>query len=122
MRNAMKIAGIGLAAAAVLSLGAAATATAATTPGGGTYADCAYGDVCIYAGANWNGTPLSFTTYGAHNLSNEFGVHRVFNNQYGGATVQLCTGYNGTGCGSPIAQYTYRDANLTPINSIVLSP
>ena len=90
---------------------------------GGTYANCPYGDACIYAGANWNGTPLRYLTYGAHNLQNQFGVHRVFNNQYGGAVVRLCTGYNGTGhCSAPLLQYNYEDVNLTPINSIVLQP
>jgi hypothetical protein len=120
MHSTRKTAALALAGAAALSFGAAATATAAT-PAGGTYANCGYGAACIYAGANWNGTPLAYYSYGAHKLSNEYGVHRVFNNQYGGTTVRLCTGSNGTGCGSPITEYTYDDVNLTPINSILLT-
>jgi hypothetical protein len=66
--------------------------------------------------------PLRFYTYGAHNLSNQFGVHRVFNRQYGGAWASLCGGYNGGGGLQGVlgAGYSY-DFNLTPVNSIVLS-
>lgn len=83
---------------------------------------CASGDACIYAGADW-GTPTNtYYTYGSHNLSNQVGTHRVFNNQTDGATLQLCTGYNGSGCGTAHAPGWSGDVNLTPINSIVLSP
>lgn len=41
-----------------------------------------------------------YWSYGAHNLSNQHGDHYVFNNQYGGASMSLCTGYNGVGCGA----------------------
>jgi hypothetical protein len=121
MRNVMKTVAIGFAAAATLSLGAAATATAATTPAGGTYEGCDYGAVCIYPGASWSGTPIEFYSYGAHNLTNETGVHRVFNNQYNGAIARTCTGYNGAGCQGVLAEYTYEDVNLTPINSVLLA-
>jgi hypothetical protein len=49
-------------------------------------------------------------------------VHRVFNNQSGGATARTCTGYNGTGCQGYLTAYSYIDKNLTPINSITLQP
>ncbi len=39
-----------------------------------------------------------YWSYGAHNLSNQYGDHYVFDNQYGGASMSLCTGYNGVGC------------------------
>lgn len=60
--------------------------------------------------------------YGVYNLNNQTGTHRVFNNQTGGATVQLCTGYDGVGCGEKMPTWTYWDVNLTPINSIKLAP
>lgn len=95
-------------------------------PASGTYEGCPYGDVCIYPNASWNGGhPQSsqgeFFYFGCYDLVNQFGVHRVFNNQYGGATVTL---YYGSGCTDSyftIDQYTYSDVNLTPIYSISLN-
>ncbi|WP_346268220.1 hypothetical protein [Streptomyces sp. SCUT-3] len=101
-----------------------ATAQAGTLGAQGTYAGCPSGYVCIYQGASWNNgvTEHKYYTYGAHNLVNEYGTHRVFNNQTGDATVQLCRGYNGVDCGSKIKPWTYVDVDLTPYNSIKLSP
>ncbi|WP_046780690.1 hypothetical protein [Streptomyces yangpuensis] len=88
-----------------------------------TWAGCPDGAVCIYP---QNENPAVrpthvFYRYGAHNLSNQFGKHWVLNNQYGGATANLCTGSNGAGCGSPIAAKTGVYADLTPVNSIRLN-
>ncbi|WP_327156626.1 hypothetical protein [Streptomyces tubercidicus] len=120
----------GMAAAAVAALlvpagvvvgtaGPAAAAKAATTQG------CPYGAVCIYPqNAGWNGGHPShfYYSYGAHNLSNMVGVHRIYNNQSGGATMRTCTGYNGTGCEGYLPANNYIDKNMTPINSITLQP
>ncbi|MEU2396130.1 hypothetical protein [Streptomyces sp. NPDC007369] len=106
------------AAAAVLALGGAADARPADE-----WAGCPYGSVCIYP-ENQNPAVKPthvFTRYGAHNLSNQFGNHWVLNNQYGGATARLCTGFNGVGCGAPIGEGRGVYANLTPINSITLN-
>ena len=105
---------------AAVMLAGAGVAMTGTAAAGGTYAGCPYGAVCIYPGASFSGTPLKYYSYGVHRLYNQYGVHRVFNNQYGGAIMRTCTGI-GTGCGSALAMYTYRDQNLTPINSIVLA-
>ncbi|MER5636833.1 hypothetical protein ABT095_07755 [Kitasatospora sp. NPDC002227] len=89
------------------------------------YQGCPSGAVCIYpAGTGWNGGHPSdfYYSYGAHNLSNMNGTHRVFNNQTGGATMQTCTGWNGTGCQGYLLAFTYMDKDMTPINSIVLNP
>ncbi|WP_394829601.1 hypothetical protein [Pendulispora albinea] len=89
----------------------------------GTYEGCPYGAVCIYPqNAGWNnGKPSHvYTKYGAYNLSNMFGVHRFFNNQYGGAVARSCTGYNGTGCEGDLTEYSFIDKDFTPINSITL--
>lgn len=59
---------------------------------------------------------------GAHNLSNQYGVHRVFNNQYGGWYATLNKGYNGANPVFRINEYYYTDYNLTPINSVSLVP
>jgi hypothetical protein len=86
---------------------------------------CPSGAVCVYPrGAGWNNNHPSyfFYSYGAHNLKNQVGSHRVLDNQYGGADAWLCLGYNGTGKwknGLPIG--SWNDFNLSPINSIKLT-
>ncbi|MEU6775055.1 hypothetical protein [Streptomyces sp. NPDC046759] len=104
--------------AAVLAMSGAAHAKPASP-----WAGCPDGAVCVYPqDQNPAQKPsLVFYSYGAHNLSNQYGRHWVLNNQYGGATASLCTGYDGAGCGSPIAQGTGVYADLSPINSITLN-
>jgi hypothetical protein len=51
-----------------------------------------------------------------------FGTHRILNNQTGGATMQTCTGSNGTGCEGYLPAGWFIDKNMTPINSIRLNP
>lgn len=110
------------AAGAVLATGAGAQAAGVGAQA--TYQGCPSGYVCIYPNASWNnGVPEhTYYTYGAHNLVEEYGTHRIFNNQTDGATVQTCTGSNGANCGSKMGTWTYRDQNLTPVNSIRLAP
>jgi len=114
-----------MAAPAVATAALVLAATAGTASASGSYYGCPYGAVCIYN----NGDPNSgiesggiYWSYGAHNLSNQYGYHYVVNNQYGGAWVETCTGYNGTGDGETIIYgEPYGDSlYLTPINSIVL--
>lgn len=113
----------------VLMAAAGLTAVNATTAqAGGTYAGCPYGAVCVYPNASWNnGHPsIVLWSYGGHNLSNQFGMHRVFNNQTGTAHGWLCKQYNGANCtpfpnGYPIEHYTFVDYDLGPINSILLT-
>lgn len=103
----------------------ALTTAPASAASNATYYGCPYGAVCIYNNADPNSGIQSggvYWAYGAHNLSNQFGDHYVVNNQYGGAWVELCTGYNGTGRGESIifgAPYGNVE-NLSPINSIFL--
>jgi hypothetical protein len=88
---------------------------------------CPAGYVCIYREGVFpvddpNPT-VKFYTYGAHNLSNQYGYHYVVNNQTGIASFTLCTGYNGRGCtDGPYGAINYQYAYLTPINSIRLDP
>ncbi len=114
----LKVAAVGFAVSTVVSLGAA---NAQARPAGGNYKGCAYGAVCIYPGASYSGTPKEYYSYGYHNLSGEYGTHRILNNQYGGAIMRTCTGSNGTGCQGVLGAYQYEDKNMTPINSIVLA-
>lgn len=112
-------AAVATAAVAVIALGGTVEAKPADA-----WAGCPEGAVCIYP-QNQNPAVKPthvFYTYGAHNLSNQFGRHWVLNNQYGGATANLCTGYNGAGCGGAIAAKTGVYADLGPINSIRLNP
>jgi hypothetical protein len=86
---------------------------------------CPSGAVCIYPqNAGWNNARPShiYWRYGYHNLRNQYGVHRIYNNQTGGATMRTCLGYNGTRCEGYLPAGWYIDKNLTPINSITLQP
>jgi hypothetical protein len=62
-----------------------------------------------------------YWSYGAHNLSNQYGDHYVFNNQYGGASMSLCTGYNGVGCHVALEVQEIGSFNLTHYNSVTLN-
>lgn len=113
------------AAALAFTVGAITTVGTTSAHAAGTYQGCPYGAVCIYPeNTGWNnGQPSHFYyAYGYHNLSNQYGTHRVFNNQSDGATARTCTGYNGTGCEGYLTAFSYIDKNLTPINSITLQP
>ncbi len=115
------VSAITLAAGAVMSVGAA-TATSASAAG--SYEGCPSGYVCLYPqNAGWNGghPSAAYYNYGAYNLVNQYGTHRFFNNQTGGAVGHICTGYGGGGTclGQPAG--TWSDDNFTPINSITLT-
>jgi len=119
-RNAMAAASVAALMLAGASVGMTGTATASGTNWG-----CPYGAVCIYPGPSFSGTPLKYYSYGAHQLYNQVGMHRVYNNQYGGATVQLCTGGSpgyATNCGSVFPAGYYEDGDLRPYNAIYLQP
>ncbi|WP_433174714.1 hypothetical protein [Actinoallomurus sp. CA-150999] len=125
------LAGMTLTAASAVAFTAPATAAQASThpkpariSPAGTVEGCPSGDVCIYPDASWNAGKPSYYyyDYGYYNLSNMYGMLRIFNNQTGGATMRTCTGYNGTGCQGYLKAGTYMDKDMTPINSITLEP
>jgi len=119
--------------ATTYAFAAALTAGAAVTMVSPAHADdveaqarhgCPYGAVCIYPQDNWNGGKPEhvYHSYGAHPLHEEYGVQRLFNNQYGGSTVSLCKGTDGTNCGTEMDPNTYADVDFTPFNTIRLNP
>jgi hypothetical protein len=117
-----RVAAAGLAVAAVVGV---QTLVAPSAEAAGTYQGCPYGAVCVYPqNAGWNGghPSLFFYSYGAHNLSNQYGNHYVFNNQYGGASSTLNKGYNGASPYFRINAYNVCNCDLTPTNSITLLP
>ncbi|MFI5979879.1 hypothetical protein ACIBEA_03265 [Streptomyces sp. NPDC051555] len=115
-----------LAASGTLALGlAASVAPTASAAPAASWHGCPSGAVCIYPqDAGWNGDrpSLTYYSYGAHNLSNQYGNHYIANNQTGGATMSTCTGYNGEGRQGNLAAGTWMIKDLTPINSITLQP
>lgn len=120
MRKVMKgVAGFALAAGLVMTAGGTNAQAS-----GSTYEGCPYGYVCVYPGSNWNGgvPSLKYYTYGVHDLYNQYGTHRVFNNQSGGAIARLCKNSDGTNCVFTLNSWTYVDYDLTPINAIDLAP
>ncbi|WP_458248728.1 hypothetical protein [Streptomyces sp. MAI_2237] len=109
-------------ATAVVAMGGAAQAAPA---GDSTVYGCRSGNVCIWAeGVEPFDDPhptVQFSSYGYHNLSNQYGEHAVLNNQYGGATASLCHNYGGTNCYETLFQDDWAYENLTPVNSITLN-
>ncbi|MFB4423815.1 hypothetical protein C5F59_022360 [Streptomyces sp. QL37] len=109
------------AAGAVLVTGAGSQAAEAGARA--TVHGCPSGAVCLYPGSGWNGDKPEhmYWSYGAHNLVDETGTHRVLNNQTGGATAALCKGYDGVNCGDKGYPGETIVTNMTPINSIRLA-
>ena len=107
---------------------AALTATALIGMSGAAQADvtssahgCPSGAVCIYPDDSWNGDPTYvFWSYDTHLIYNQYGEHRVFNNQTGLAYAELCTGSDGENCDNLIGPGEHTDINLTEVNSINL--
>jgi hypothetical protein len=103
----------------VLVLGSGATAAQAAS-----YQGCDTGYVCLYPeNRGWNnGRPSHrWYYYGTYNLSNVYGVHRIFNNQTLGADLWLCWEYDGGECLVRMTPGAYADLDFTPINSIKLT-
>lgn len=100
----------------------------------GTVRGCPSGYACIYPrdkGWNNNSPSNKYYTYGCHRLYDQYGTHRVFNNQTGGAYVLLfkTSDCSGTGIVLPYpisSRYLSAgrsvDVDLTPINAIYLEP
>ncbi|MFJ6746735.1 MULTISPECIES: hypothetical protein [unclassified Streptomyces] len=108
---------------ALLSIGAGAAPAQAQAHTAAASHGCPSGYVCLYPNGSWNGDrPIyKWTTYGAHNISGQYGTKRFFNNQTGGAIARNCTGSNGTGCQGAQRAGTYADYNYTPYNSVLLA-
>jgi len=109
--------------------------TATGLASGPSFHGCPYGAVCVYpANTGWNGDhpKYAFFSYAGHNIFNEFGTHRIADNQYGAHAAGLCAGSNGTGGfanveglvgeGNPTYSPFFWDQNLTPVNSLDLRP
>lgn len=124
-----KLASLTVAAATLASTAVAFAAPAGASPAAAAafkQHGCPPGAVCIYPkGTGWNGGHPEangfFYSYGYHNLTGQVGLHRIFNNQTGGAIMRTCTGYNGKGCQGIMDANQYEDKQMTPINSIVLA-
>jgi hypothetical protein len=86
---------------------------------------CPAGYVCYYPqNAGWNGDrpSVKYYRYGSYNLSEQYGTHRLFNNQTDGAKAYTCTGWNGGGTCTRLDAGQWADRNITPVNSIKLTP
>ncbi|MCX5413551.1 hypothetical protein [Streptomyces sp. NBC_00059] len=94
-------------------------------PASAAQSDCPVGAVCIYPEGKSEKTTKPTNIYysrGVHKLYNQENFHWVYNNQTDGWTVRLCTGGNGTGCGTALQPDYLRWADLSPINSILIEP
>ncbi|GHP01113.1 hypothetical protein KSF_111600 [Reticulibacter mediterranei] len=113
-----------LLAVSLVFAGGVSAPTAHAAPAG-TIHGCPSGYVCIYPqNAGWNGDKpsLKYYYYGVYQLSNQYGTHEIFNNQYSNAGFDLCTDWNGTVCDLGFSINSYGAVDLTPINSVRVKP
>ncbi|MEV4787108.1 hypothetical protein AB0K53_16925 [Streptomyces tuirus] len=59
---------------------------------------------------------------GVHKLYNQVGVQTVFNNQTDDWKFPLCQGSNGEDCGWTFYEGSWTDVDLTPFNSVIVTP
>ncbi|MFI5667789.1 hypothetical protein [Streptomyces sp. NPDC051704] len=113
-----------LAATGVLALGTGVLAASPASASDQAFYGCASGDACIWgAGAPLETGPTNaYRQARTYNLSNQNDYHYVKNNQTGGWKFKLCTGWNGTGTCYTLYQDELWWVNLTPINSVVVTP
>ncbi|MCX4908510.1 hypothetical protein [Streptomyces sp. NBC_00878] len=101
-----------------LGMGVLSASPASAAPTG-----CPSGAACIYGGPNASGGVTNqYWSRGVHRLYNQFGVHTVFNNQTDGWKFKLCKGSNGTNCDWTFYQGAWWDVDLTPYNSVIVTP
>ncbi|MFF4848169.1 hypothetical protein [Streptomyces sp. NPDC001194] len=113
-----------LAATGVMALGTGVLAASPATASDQVFYGCASGDACIWgAGAPLETGPTNaYRQARTYNLSNQNNYHYVKNNQTGGWKFKLCTGWNGTGTCYTMSQDELWWVDLTPINSVVVTP
>ncbi|MFC3990042.1 hypothetical protein [Actinoplanes siamensis] len=111
------LAGTGIVAGAVVTSANPALASNETRAG------CPSGYVCLYNTTSYDsGILAKWSSSGAHNLSNVYNDHVIYNNQTDNWIFKVCTGYNGAGCGAAYPQDTAWVLNFTPINSVYVGP
>jgi len=113
------------AAVAGVLLSATALTPAANAAAAKSRHGCPSGYVCIYPGKGWHNNKPShkYYKYGCYKLYNQYGTHRVLNNQTGYAPTD---GYTSSNCGKGFKFYiasggAWADVNLSPVNSIDLT-
>lgn len=117
----------------VAALAAGATAVLATSAllaphaeaAGKSLHGCPSGAVCIYPtkGGLKAGPERGeiFYSYGAHNLTNQYGKHVIVNNQYQGAGFRVCYSYGGRNCtGIDRFRGVYYPFDLAKVDSFTL--
>ncbi|MFE5520308.1 hypothetical protein ACFQ9Q_21690 [Streptomyces virginiae] len=114
-----------VAATATLALGTGVLAAGPAQASYNTVEGCRSGEACIWP----EGSPaagvqpsLRFSNAGTYNLSNQENWHWVLNNQTQNWKFKLCTGWNGGGTCTNIPVDQWVAVNLSPINSVIVSP
>ncbi|MFJ7270549.1 hypothetical protein ACIQV3_28590 [Streptomyces sp. NPDC099050] len=113
-----------MAAAGVMALGTGVLAASPASASDQTFYGCYSGNACIWgAGAALGTGPThQYRNAGTYNLSGQENYHYVANNQTKGWKFKLCTGYNGSGTCYTMYQDDLWWTNLTPINSVIVTP
>ncbi|WP_371616933.1 hypothetical protein [Streptomyces sp. NBC_00454] len=84
---------------------------------------CPSGFACIET-EGWDSTTVSlkWDKAGTYNLSGQENGHWILNNQVQNWKFKLCTGYGGSGTCEDMGIDVWRFRNLSPINSVIVSP
>lgn len=112
--------GAALSGAAMVGMSSAAQAIPDTPPADNH--GCPRGAMCVYPDDSWNNNnpTYAFYSYRVHKIYNQYGVHRVFNNQYGEGYAALSPDSDGSSWGKYLAPGEAFDLDITDINSIAL--
>ncbi|MFC9293097.1 hypothetical protein ACFTWH_01270 [Streptomyces sp. NPDC057011] len=123
-RTSMRTKLAAVAATGVMALGTGVLAASPASASDQDFYGCRSGNACIWgAGAALGTGPThQYRNRGAYNLSGQVNWHYVKNNQTEGWKFKLCTGWNGTGTCYTMNQDDLWWVDLTPINSVVVTP
>jgi hypothetical protein len=85
---------------------------------------CQEGWACLYPGPGWNGghPTQAWYNYGTYKIYGWVDLHRVFNNQTGGAKFWLCTDTQGHNCPTVFVEDQSQVVDMGPYFSVKLTP
>ncbi|MFJ8011807.1 hypothetical protein [Streptomyces sp. NPDC096339] len=111
-----------LAATGVMALGTGVLA-ASPAEAAATATDCQSGHACIYWGTTFgSGIRNDYWARGTYKLYDLYGRHLVVNHQTAGWKLWLCRNSDGTNCDYALWPGNELVIDMTPFNSVVVTP
>ncbi|MGW6688617.1 hypothetical protein [Streptomyces sp. NPDC054961] len=122
-RMSVRAALAAVAATGMLALGSGVLAAGPAQASDHEVLGCPSGFACIYTeGVGSTTVSQKWDHAGTYNLSGQENYHWILNNQTQNWKFKLCTGYGGGGSCEDMGIDTWRWRNLTPVNSVIVSP